>query len=498
MIKDLKRTFGQSAIYGLGNILVKATGLILLPIYLDTLNTEEYGMLVLFEVITQFMVGVFSFRLQSSLLRFGSEVKAGTAVKRIYFTATASMFLIAALIFAAFWPLGPVVNQLIFEGEAPPAIFLYLFASVALEMLLLMPLQLCRLKEAPIKYTAFLSLKLLAMLAFVSYFILVEDLGVYGAILGIFWANAVTLFATVPMQVKNMLPRFDKAVAVEMFRFGTPLIFTSISAILLSIGDRVIIKLFGDFSEVGVYGLAYKIGSVVNLLVINSFSLGFLPVAFKKYGTPGFEQFFAKTLTYFCVVTVLLTLGVSLYSKELIKILSPDEPEYWIAVILVPFIAFTFIFKAIQFFISITFHLTKRTRYDAVVTMAGFGFNIALNFALIPFYGIYGAIAATGISYIGMGLLTRYYTQRLFPVQFENRRIAVLILSCAAFIAAGMAINGLDIWMRLIGKTVIVSGYFFFLYAVIADRDEKEKLRKVWILLRGKGGIKGMIEELRK
>ncbi|MFN2423637.1 MAG: lipopolysaccharide biosynthesis protein [Cryomorphaceae bacterium] len=498
MIKDLKRTFGQSAVYGLGNVLVKATGLILLPIYLDALSTDAYGMLVLFEVITQFMVGVFSFRLQSSLLRFGSEVDEGEAVKRIYFTATASMFVIAALIFAAFWPLGPLVNQLIFEGEARVSIFLVLFASVALEMLLLMPLQLCRLKEAPVKYTAFLSLKLIGMLGFVSYFVLVEDLGVYGAILGIFWANAVTLLATVPMQIRNMLPRFDKAVAIEMFRFGTPLIFTSISAILLSIGDRVIIKIFGDFSEVGVYGLAYKIGSVVNLLVINSFSLGFLPVAFKKYGTPGFERFFAKTLTYFCMVTVLLTLGVSLYSKELIKILSKDEPEYWIAVVLVPFIAFTFVFKAIQFFISITFHLTKRTRYDAVVTMAGFGLNIALNFALIPFYGMYGAIAATGLSYIGMGWLTHRYAQRLFPVQFESGKIAILILSCAAFIGAGMAINGFDLWVRLIGKTAIACGYLLFLYKVVAGKAEKEKMHKVWTLLRGKGGVMAMLEEMRK
>lgn len=497
MLQDLKRTFGQSAVYGVGNVLVKLTGLILLPIYLKGLNTDAYGMLILFEVMTQFIVGVFSFRLQSSLLRFGAESGDIRFIRKIYSTATYSMAAVALSGLVVFVSASPLFNRFLFEGVAPAAAFPLLFASAAAEMLLLMPLQLCRLKEQPLKYTGFMALKLAGMLGFVSYFVLVKDLGVFGAVAGIFSANILALIATLPMQIKHLRATYDPSAAKDMFRFGTPLIFTSISAILLSIGDRVIIKIFGEFSEVGVYGLAYKIGSVANLLVINSFSLGFLPVAYKKYNTPGFNRFFSKMLTYFSLVTVLLTLGVSLFSKELIGVLSKNEPEYMAAVILVPFIAFTFIFKAVQFFMSVVFHLTKRTRYDALVTMSGFGFNIALNFALVPFFGVYGAVAATGLSYLFMGLVTKYHAQRQFRVDYEFGRLGILIGSCAAFIAAGMAVNGFDFWPRLGVKSLLVAAYLLFLYLAVAEEEEREKVRKVWVLVRSKG-LRALSEEMRK
>lgn len=497
MIKDLKNTFRQSAIYGFGNVLVKATGLALLPIYLEVLDTDEYGALIIFEVLTQFMVGVFSFRLQSSLLRFGSDVPEGKAQKKIYFTATISMVVVSALVFLAFLPTGGWMSRFLFDTSEYRHYFPLLFGSIALEMLALMPMQLFRLQERPLAFISFLALKLVAILGFVSYFVWWEDMGVYGAVLGIFWANALMLAATLPTQIKNSFPEFDRAVAMEMFRFGTPLIFTSISAILLSIGDRFIIKIYGELSDVGVYGLAYKIGSVVNLLVINSFTMGFLPIAFKKFHEPSFARFFAKMLTYFTVVTVVFTLAISLYSKELIKVMSSDTPDYWLAVILVPFIAFSFLFKAIQFFISLTFHLTKRTRYDAIVTVMGFILNIALNFILIPIYGIYGAVAATGVSYIGMGILTHRYAQRLYRVKYELKKIGVLIVSCAAFIAVGILMNDWDIAWRLIGKTAVLILYVVFLYLAIAGPDEKEKIRKVWVLLRQPGGVKALLGEVR-
>ncbi len=494
MIKDFKNTFQQTAIYGIGNVLVKATGLALLPIYLGALSTSEYGALVMFEVITQFMVGVFSFRFQSSLLRFGSEAKSPREQGSVYFTATLMMLGASIFVCAAFTPLSGLFSDIVFDSREYAYIFPLLLASVALEMMVLMPLQLLRLREKPLAYIGFLAFKLGAMLALVSYFVMLKEQGVYGAILGIFLANALTLLATLPLQWRHVVFMFDKPLAGSMFRYGAPLIFTSISAILLSIADRLIINHYGELSDVGVYGLAYKIGSVVNLLVINSFSLGFLPIAFKKFGQVGFERFFTRTLTYFTVITVIFTLGISLFSKELIKLLSSDTPDYWAALILVPFIAFSFIFKAIQYYFSLVFHLTKRTRYDALVTMLGFSFNLGLNLAWVPAYGIYGAVAATGLSYVFMGILTLRYAQAQLRVQYEWKRLAILIISSAVAIALGLLANDWPIALRLSGKGAVLLLYGLFLYVAFADKAEKDKLRKLRLALSEKGGLQKVIQ----
>src|SRR5690554_7465819 len=87
MIKDLRNTFKQTAIYGISNVLVKATGLILLPIYTSSLTISDYGMLVLIEVITQFFVDVISVNLPGAMLRLGADTKDKKRQNVFYSTA---------------------------------------------------------------------------------------------------------------------------------------------------------------------------------------------------------------------------------------------------------------------------------------------------------------------------------------------------------------------------------------------------------------------------
>src|SRR5690606_32627410 len=152
-----------------------------------------------------------------------------------------------------------------------------------------------------------------------------------------------------------------RVIAKEMYRYGAPLIFTTVAGILLTIADRIIIEIYGNLSDVGVYSIAYKFGSLSNLLFIGSFGLGFLPIAFKKFVDPNIKRFFSKVMAYYIALTVLLTLEVSLFSKEGIKLLGSEIPDYWMEVILLPFIAYEFLFKALFNFMTYIFFLIKRT-----------------------------------------------------------------------------------------------------------------------------------------
>ncbi len=484
MIKDLRNTFRQTAIYGLSNIFVKATGLILLPIYTHSLSLSDYGMLTIFELITQFFVGVISFGLPSSMLRLGSETDDQTLQNKIYFTALAMLLAFCGLFLLIFLPLNGIFSRAFFESADYTAYFTIIFISCSTEILGILPMQLLRLKEKAGWYMFFFALKLAALIGFVWYFVSFRDMGVYGALLGVLSANCVLLIATFSFQFKNLVLKFDIESAKEMYRFGAPLIFTTISAILLTISDRMIIKIFGQLSDVGVYSMAYKFGSLSNLLIIGSFALGFLPIAFKKFHEPGFNRFYSKMMTYFIGLTVLLTLVVSLFSKEGIKLLSADNPDYWMAVILVPFIAYMFLFKGLYNYMTYVFLLIKRTKLQAYVTLAGVVVNIGLNFILIPYYGMYGAIAATGISYIGMALMTYKLAQANYPVHYEFRRIAALMIGCAVFIAVGIYFNDQGVVARLLIKSGLCLGFLAFIYFGVADKTERGKVMKVYLLLK--------------
>ncbi len=494
MIKDLRNTFKQTAIYGISNVLVKATGLVLLPIYTSSLTIADYGMLVLIEIITQFFVDVISVSLPSAMLRLGSDTTDKKRQNEFYSTAIFMLLGIGILFLTIFLPLSGLFSQAFFDSGAYAGYFVIVFISVILEILGLMPMQLLRLREQSGKYVFFFGLKLAALIGFIWYFVSVKEMGVYGAIIGALLANITLLLATSVYQFKNLVLKFDREAAREMFHFGSPLIFTSIAAILITISDRIIINIYGQLADVGIYTLAYKVGSVSNLLVIGSFALGFLPIVFKKFGEPNFNRFFSKMLTYFIGITILLTLVISLFSNEIIKLISSDNPDYWVAVILVPFIAYMFLFKALQSYLSYVFLFIKRTKFNARVTVFGVLINIGLNFILIPIIGIYGAITATAFSYISMGLYTYYLAQKHYKIVYEYKRIVLLMVGCALFIAIGIYFNNLQLLYRTIIKTGLIIGFGIWVFYAIADETERDKTRKIWLLIKS-GKLKAILAQ---
>lgn len=496
MIKDLRNTFKQTAIYGLSNIFVKAAGLLLLPVYTSSLSLEEYGMLAMFELITQFFVGVISFSLPASMLRVASDTEDKKTQNRIYFTAGVLLTGFCGAFLILFLPLNGIFSSAIFDSDQYASYFTIAFISIVLEIFGVLPMQLFRLREKSVHYLLFFLLKLGSLVGFVWYFVVLKEMGVYGALLGVLASNASLLIATLPMQLRNLELKFDKKAAREMYAFGAPLIFTTLSGTILTIADRIIIEIYGQLSDLGIYTLAYKVGSLSNLLIIGTFALGFLPIAFKKFGDANFDRFYSKMFTYYMGLSIILTMVVSLFSKEGIKIISSDNPDYWIAIMLVPFIAYVFLLKAIQTYLSYVFFLIKRTRYHAYITIFGVIINVALNFLLIPKFGMYGAILATGISYAAMCVYTFNLAQSNYPIVYEFKRIAVLMVSCAVFIALGIYFNDLDIIPRVLIKIGLVLGYGVFLYYAVADKVEREKIAKITYLFR-QGGIKAVIGSLK-
>ncbi|MCH2216155.1 MAG: oligosaccharide flippase family protein [Flavobacteriales bacterium] len=498
MIKDLKHTLKQTFLYGLSNIAIKAAGLILVPLYTSSLSKSEYGELALLEITAQFLVGVISLQLPSALLRFGGVVNDASEIKQIYSTALFGALALSIMFAMLAIPSIPIASELIFDSDSFEVHLKFLVISVVLEILGLLPLQLLRIAEKSTAYLLFVSIKLVGLIGFVFYFVVIENEGVLGAIKAITLANAIFLLVTIPLQLRNSKFTFDPKRGRQMARYGGPLIFTTISALLLTISDRLVIKIFGNFSDVGIYTLAYKVGSLSNLLIIASFSLGFLPIAFKKKGEPNFGTFFGKTLTLYILLTTVLTLGVSIFGYELIQLASTGKRDYWTAATLVPFIAYMFIFKAFNNYFCYVFLLNKRTKYHAWVTVSGVLINIALNFIFIKKYGIYGAVAATGISYLFMAIMSYRFASRQMIAQYEYKRVAVIVLSSFLLAMITLLTNQLEIFIKLPLKTVLFLGYLVSLYLFIATPEEKKVARKTFALLKTKNGLQKLLQGLQE
>ena len=170
-------------------------------------------------------------------------------------------------------------------------------------------------------------------------------------------------------------------------------------AMLLSVGDRYILKILSTLSDVGIYSLGYKVAGFINVFIIHSFQLGFLPLAFKYAEQSDSKRFFSKIQTYFTLLLVLSALTLSIFSLEIIEVFTSDE-SYISAYLIIPFISFAFILKGMEYVFSLAFHQMKITRYNAAIVITSALVNIGLNFLLIPIYGVFGAAISMIIAYL--------------------------------------------------------------------------------------------------
>jgi O-antigen/teichoic acid export membrane protein len=87
-----------------------------------------------------------------------------------------------------------------------------------------------------------------------------------------------------------------------------------------------------------------------------------------------------------------------------------------------------YVFYAVYLNSLIGIYLKKKTKYLPPITIAGMVGNVAANYVLIPPLGIMGAAWARFIAYFIMAIALYLVGQRLYPVQYEWKRLYKLVL----------------------------------------------------------------------
>jgi O-antigen/teichoic acid export membrane protein len=84
----------------------------------------------------------------------------------------------------------------------------------------------------------------------------------------------------------------------------------------------------------------------------------------------------------------------------------------------------------------------RRTQFNWVVTGVAAAVNIVLNLLLIPPYGMMGAAVATIAAYTTMFVGMAWWSQRIYPVPYQWRRVATAAGAGIALVAVGKVTGG--------------------------------------------------------
>jgi O-antigen/teichoic acid export membrane protein len=167
--------------------------------------------------------------------------------------------------------------------------------------------------------------------------------------------------------------------------------------------------------------------------------------------------------------------GLWLESRWIVRLLA--APDFFGSHRAVGLLATGIALYALYLAMVIILGRTGRTEFSFPATIAAVGTNVILNLVLVPSLDIVGAGLALVISYMVVLALMYAFTQRLFPVPYEWRRLGLIVLSAAALIGAGEALLPASGFLGLASRTVLWLAYPGVLFAIgFLHEEERSRL----------------------
>jgi len=208
---------------------------------------------------------------------------------------------------------------------------------------------------------------------------------------------------------------------------------------ITNFSDRLFLVHLDDTTEVGLYSVGVRIASAL-VLLLTAFRLAWPAFAYSIEDDAAARRAYAYVLTYLVLVTTWVATGLALLSPWIVRwIAAPDFEE---SSRVVGPLAFSTVAFAGYLVVAIGVGRARRTQFNWVVTGAAAIVNIALNLILIPPYGMMGAAIATIAAYTTMFLGMAWWSQQIYPVAYQWRRVATATAAGVALVAIGKLAGG--------------------------------------------------------
>ena len=257
-------------------------------------------------------------------------------------------------------------------------------------------------------------------------------LGVLGVVSSGLIAVGITGLFTTIYCLRKIPLSLDFKLLIRMARFSVPISLGSIAVFIIHFGDRFILPHYRPLSELGLYGIAYKIGMLISLLS-GSFQSYWSAQVFPLFRRDDANEVIARVFTYLLLVLSICSLGLIVFARPAILILT--TPKYESAAAIAPVIIIAYYFRAIAEFFRCFFIVHGRPGYETVCNWTGAVVCLGGYFLLIPRYGMWGAGFATALTFLVIGVMSIIWTYRLKPFHFELSRILKITAVFAGVLA---------------------------------------------------------------
>jgi O-antigen/teichoic acid export membrane protein len=439
LAEQIKRLVSQSLVYGVGGLISRFLSVLLLPLYTSYLHGRDYGRVETLTALSAVLVVVLRLGISSAFFRYyfdSSEIAYRVRVVRTSFWFTMGS---ATLGLAAGWIAAQPIADALSLGHDQAwlvrAAFVGLWAQMNYEQLT----SLFRVEERPVLFTLATLANLLITVAATVVLVVHFHERAMGVIVGN-WIGTLSVYVVLLGYRRYQLGlQFDRRLFREMNRFGLPLVPSQLALWALAFSDRFFLAKFKGQTEVGHYSVGVRIASA-SLLLLAAFRLAWPAFAYSIQDEDEAKRTYGYVLTYLLFVFSWLALTLGLLAPWLVRLLT-GRPEFYEGSRVVPLTAFAITALGGYIVVSIGIGRARKTQFNWVVTGVAAAIDIALNFALVPSFGMIGAAISGAAAYSSMFLLMSVHAQRVYPVPYQWRRVALVVGTAVGLTALGKAFH---------------------------------------------------------
>jgi len=487
----VRETVGHGLVYGLGGSAATLVGTILVPVYTNYLSSEEYGVLALINIMALLAMMTFNLSLPSGLFRSYFDSDDEDYRKTVVGTATVILFLMSAILVLTSFVASDFFSMFLFDTPDYGRHIRLIMIASSFTILSSVPVQVLRARKLSKRFTVLNIFSILIQLLAVIYFVVFLGQGVWGVIVGRFCGEVLTALLYYGSSLRLLSFRFSLVEARKQLAFSIPLIFSSISSFILTWIDRYFLAVFSTLSTVGVYSLGYRIGMVLNSFLTQPLNMAWGPMMYSVMRQENARKYYSKMLTYVVFYSLVLTLPISLLSKEVLELIS--KREFWDAYKVVPIICLAYVMQAATQTINVGIGINRKSKLVTTYVTVGAIVNVILNYFLIPVYGMMAAAYTTLFSYIIMLGMSYKFNQKLYPIIYEWGRILRLFFVAVFLMVLGFYFEIDSILLSAAYKTMLILSFPTILFLTnFFDKEEKKRMREIYSQSRKSLGKKSM------
>ncbi len=463
-MSKLSKLTGQTAIYGVSNIVGRLINYLLTPLYTYFFDASAFGVVTEMYSYVAFLNVIFTLGMETGYFRFAN--KTGDEEK-VYWQCLNILIVVSAVL-SIFILLSSYKLADLMGYQGNEKYIQWLALTMALDAVVTIPFARLRFQNAAKKFATFKLINIFVNIFMNLYLLYFVNTSVENVFLANLIASMVTLLL-LANSFKNFRFSYDKELTHDLLMYSYPIMIMGLAGMVNEVIDRIMLKYWapsnlspdGKLAQLGIYGACYKL-SIFMSIAIQSFRYGAEAFFFAEAKDKDAPKTYAMVMHWFVIVCLIIFVAVSL-NLDVVKHILRNK-EYHKGLSIVPVLLMANLFLGIYYNLSVWFKLSDKTYWGLVFNLTGAGITIIGNTIFMPKYSYFAAAWVTLACYLGMAAISYIIGQRYFRVPYNVIKLTIYITFTFLFTYIVNKVVGGGDFFKFFLKNIFLGAFLVLLY----------------------------------